>query len=621
MTGNFVRGLGEQLVSGAATGERFTLAPPQGRYAGPAALKPYGRRLFDLGRRLAEELAGPQDVEWAIAGGRLWLLQARPITTMLPYDPRTGIWNDSRGGDYLWSNSNFGEALPGVMTPLTWSVVRIYIDETFQNPLPGDISFMGNIGGRLYANLTLFASFMTALGFSRERMNRESQEFFGDLPPDLEIPIVPVSRLAAVRAFAPYVVKALRRRRRNLRALPAFTATLPAKTTALRQAISATDNPAGLLALWQEQLEPLLRRTYQMMQAGTSRYENAYRPLRRKLAAQVGEQDANLLLSGVSVDGEALASLGPLLGLWQVSRGELSREDYLRRYGHRGVHEFELSWPRPAEEPHWLEMQLASLNGTDVPALLARRSAQKEAAWERFQGRFPREVSRTARQLEAAATAARGREAIRSETVRLLTAARAFAQRAGALSGLGDDVFFLSLEELLALLRGESPDPAQIAVRRAAHDRLSSLPPYPPLIVGRFDPVAWAARPDRRADLYDAHASSVPARANGHLQGLPASAGVVEGVVRRLESAEQGHLLQDGEILVAMTTNVGWTPFFPRAAAVVTDVGAPLSHAAIVARELGIPAVVGAGNATSRLRTGDRVRVDGACGTVELITA
>ena len=66
-------------------------------------------------------------------------------------------------------------------------------------------------------------------------------------------------------------------------------------------------------------------------------------------------------------------------------------------------------------------------------------------------------------------------------------------------------------------------------------------------------------------------------------------------------------------------TNIGWTPLFPRAAAVVTDVGAPLSHAAIVARELGIPAVVGCGDATMRLRTGDRLRVDGSRGTVEVL--
>jgi phosphoenolpyruvate synthase/pyruvate phosphate dikinase len=82
---------------------------------------------------------------------------------------------------------------------------------------------------------------------------------------------------------------------------------------------------------------------------------------------------------------------------------------------------------------------------------------------------------------------------------------------------------------------------------------------------------------------------------------------------------EEGEQLEEGEILVTTQTNVGWTLLFPRAAAIVTDVGAPLSHAAIVARELGIPAVVGCGNATMRLRTGDRVLVDGGRGFVEIL--
>jgi phosphoenolpyruvate synthase/pyruvate phosphate dikinase len=84
------------------------------------------------------------------------------------------------------------------------------------------------------------------------------------------------------------------------------------------------------------------------------------------------------------------------------------------------------------------------------------------------------------------------------------------------------------------------------------------------------------------------------------------------------QQPEDAGLLGDGEILVTTVTNIGWTPIFPRAA-VVTDVGAPLSHAAIVARELGIPAVVGCGNATTRLHSGDRIRVDGDKGTVEIV--
>ena len=94
---------------------------------------------------------------------------------------------------------------------------------------------------------------------------------------------------------------------------------------------------------------------------------------------------------------------------------------------------------------------------------------------------------------------------------------------------------------------------------------------------------------------------------------------MAEGTARVLRTPEDATQLGDGEILVTTVTNIGWTPIFPRAAAVVTDVGAPLSHAAIVARELGIPAVVGCGNATMRLRSGDRVRVDGSNGTVGVL--
>ena len=91
------------------------------------------------------------------------------------------------------------------------------------------------------------------------------------------------------------------------------------------------------------------------------------------------------------------------------------------------------------------------------------------------------------------------------------------------------------------------------------------------------------------------------------------------GLPRVIADPEQGVRLQPGDILVTTVTNVGWTPMFPRAAAVVTDLGAPLSHASIVARELGIPAVVGTGNATMRLHDGDHVRVDGERGAVEVL--
>jgi phosphohistidine swiveling domain-containing protein len=179
----------------------------------------------------------------------------------------------------------------------------------------------------------------------------------------------------------------------------------------------------------------------------------------------------------------------------------------------------------------------------------------------------------------------------------------------------------LSFDEMLDVLSGDDAASAALAsipVRREAHARYSALPPYPAVIRGRFDPFQWAADPNRRSDVFDSHVP-LPTPSSDVITGFAGAAGIVEGTVRCLDSPEEGGQLRPGEILVATTTNIGWTPLFPRAAAIVTDVGAPLSHAAIVARELGVPAVVGCGDATMRLHTGDRVLVNGGQGIIQIL--
>ena len=240
------------------------------------------------------------------------------------------------------------------------------------------------------------------------------------------------------------------------------------------------------------------------------------------------------------------------------------------------------------------------------------------------EGKHPRKEGAVRRRIRESARRGRLREQARSEYVRDRWLVRSFALQAGRLAGLGDEVFYLLLDEVLALLSGDRAALDRMPARREAYRRYKALPPYPPVIRGQFDPFRWAANPERRTDYFDAHAS-LPAVPSGDgarsvIAGSPGSAGRVEGLVRRIDRAGDGDQLQAGEILVTMQTDVAWTLLFPRASAVVTDVGAPLSHAAIVARELGIPAVVGCGDATMRLRTGDRVRVDGGRGTVEILS-
>ena len=187
--------------------------------------------------------------------------------------------------------------------------------------------------------------------------------------------------------------------------------------------------------------------------------------------------------------------------------------------------------------------------------------------------------------------------------------------------GIGGDVFMLTVEELLAALTGGTAAYQYIPTRRDAYRGYRELPVLPGVIVGRFDPFAWAADPLRDPALFVAGggAAAPPAPDEAVVVGHAGAAGRVEGTVRRLDRYAEAGELQPGEVLVTQLTNIGWTPLFPRAAAIVTDLGAPLSHAAIVARELGSPAVVGCGDATVRLHTGDRVAVDGAAGQVSIL--
>jgi len=569
-----------------------------------------------------EELYGePVDVEWALAAGELFVVQARPVTTAASR-PAAGPgdqWNDSLTGDYLWSNGNVGEALPDVMTPATWSFVELIMSRmTFPPSLPGYRGY-GRIGGRVYANVSMSISLEALAGISPRRFAALFGPVLGKLPPIEDIPRPRLPRWKAIRLMVPPAVAMLRRIRASHKRMPQFLAGAPGRCERLHAEIEQATDATVLASLWPQKVQPLLEQACDMLSAAAAAHGTTLLSVPGKLATLVGEADAALLLSGHQSEGTPLASLGPALGLARLDRGEIDRDTFARQYGHRGPHEVELSIPRPAEDPAWIDNQLAALRDTarDIGALLADTEAARAAAWDRLARQDPEKAAAARKLIARWAPVARDREAARSEVVRSIWVARDWVRRAGELTGHGDDLFFLELPETFDLLRGDPAALAEVPARRVTYETYRALPPYPALIRGRFDPVRWAADPNRRSDYYDERAQ--PARPDDTITGFPGAAGVVEGVARILRTPEEAARLGDGEILVTTVTNIGWTPIFPRAAAVVTDVGAPLSHAAIVARELGIPAVVGCGNATMRLHTGDRVRVDGSRGTVEVL--
>ena len=575
--------------------------------------------LAHIGVQIEELYGQPIDIEWALSADRFFIVQARPITTLHHKNQGIDAWNDSLTVDCLWTRGNAGEAVPDVMTPCSWSLLQIVIADMMPTLYIGGYSPIGNIGGRFYMNLSPLMTLAAAAGMNCKRLFEGIGDIFGRVPDDLEIPVLPVSRWTVLRTVLPATLRNRRRIRGNIKKLPAFLATAPTRCEELLTRIQAASSPTDLTTLWQDDLCPYLHECNYMLEAGSKSDGGAFIRVRNTLRKLVGEADTNTLLLATDSGTNQLASLGPLQGLTQLMRGEIDRATFTRQYGHHSPHLFEISYPRPAEDPHWIDQQLAGLREapTDIMTLLARQKEAQEAAWDRFQRRYPRQAAKMGRKIARARTSAHEREATRSEQARVLWSLRAFVLRAGALTGYGEKLFFLSIEEILALLKGDDTALASVPERQAIYAGYCALPSYPVLIRGHFDPFQWAANPQRRSDVFDASGKSAPS--SGAITGFPGAPGTVEGRARVVLTVEEGEQLRAGEILVTTVTNIGWTPLFPRAVAVVTDVGAPLSHAAIVARELGIPAVVGCGNATMRLHTGDWLRVNGELGTVEIL--
>jgi len=619
MIGNYVHGLGEQLVSGEANAYDFKISRLKGKYDGPDELKKYADNLYRYAAKLEKELESPQDIEWAVAKGKLYLLQARPITTLTPGNLDTYEINESLAGDALWVNTNVGEAIPDVVSPLTWSIVRA-LDEA-SSFVPGYYLWSGNIYGRIYSNISHRISAVSALyGTDAKFVMRLIGESFGRIPEEISVPSYPFSRLNTIKFIIPRLVKFGRQTIKTSKELTQFIKDTPDWCVRIAEQVKKIKTKEELLLLWKSEIEPQNTKAWWGLLVGGSKAGIALTPINKKLKEMVGIEDTGTLLSNLRGDSD-LQSLGPVLGISKVIKGKMSKNEYLEQYGHRGPHEFELSIPDPSEDVNWLEKQIEEYkkSDTDVEGLLKKQHAQYEDALKKLKKQFPSKAKWLEKKMKKASKGARIREEARSEFVRVFRVIRTFALKTGELTGIGEDVFLLYIDEVLNLLSGHKSALKYIPARKKNYEKYKSLPPFPSVIRGRFNPLEWVNDPNRRMDYYDATMPVSVASDSETLKGFPGAAGRIEGKVRILNNPEDGDKLEPGEILVATTTNVGWTPLFPRAAAIIADVGAPLSHAAIVARELGIPAVVGCGNASLRLKTGDKVIVDGGQGIVHIL--
>ncbi|MBI1818237.1 MAG: hypothetical protein HYR72_24920 [Deltaproteobacteria bacterium] len=603
------------------------------------------RRLAELGVAIERAFGGPQDIEWAIADGEIFLLQARAVTA--------GLGTDDPADRQVWANTNTGEILPDVLTPMTFSVVSRLVDALLrvvfsrlafhleQNAL------VGLVAGRAYFNMNTIMAALSSVRFLRVDA---VQTFGGDqqLASALaqltrrDLPALNVSGWRMIVRLPSTLVWFLR----HLSARGgSLLAQLRSATAALERHDLTTMGDAALLAHLDHAfddfdtfgegfiyslaglacgapLETICRRwlgdadgaIVSRLLSGVGGLDSAEAGLDLWRLAET----ARALPSQVFAAGASFASVRAALAEGEGGRAFIAQWDaFMAQHGHHTRVEVDVAVPRWREQPDYVLSLLRSYLASEAASPVAthrQRSVDRAVLTRACERRLGPVRGRVFGWLLKRAQGGLAlRENVKSEAVRRIAVARATLLELGArLAARGvvaerDDVLFFDLTELAAVVHGEATfDPRiLVAKRRAEYVENVALTPAP-VIVGRFDPRRHTMRP----------ASAAPTSV---LRGLAVSPGVVTGRARVILRADSEERVLAGEILVAPFTDPGWTPYFLPAAAIVMDLGGALSHGSIVAREYGIPAVVNVGPATQIIRTGDLIEVDGRRGEVRLL--
>jgi phosphohistidine swiveling domain-containing protein len=564
------RGLGERLVSGATAGDEWVVvgesATPR-RQTENAIGPDQARQVAEEARRIAERIGVPQDIEWALdADGALWILQARPMTAL----PPEVSWEPPVPGAFT-RNLRFGEWISTPVTPLFESWLLTAMEEQTH------AFYLREIGQRVPRPYHVVVN-----GWYFYTLN-----------------------WATPGAFA-----------RNLPRMLWHLVRSPRKVAGINPSTVRHSFPI-LERMWRADMQP--------------RYRAAVEDAERQVETLGVTELPGLVNDMAGLAGEYFAWVTALAGAGyklEVHLAQFYRRHLAPNLG--GSHLPLLVGFAPPTDPR--RHAVASLDWWDAPG---PRSGSGSATTESADHARLVETRRGAEEAAFAALASTPRRLrafrrmladaqhlvpLREEQVGELTLAwpvmrRAVLRIGEALASDGaidepDDVFFLTRDEVLSALRGDGSAPRiDVAPRRTTRQEQARL--VPPLFVGRPHPMLM-----KMLDTMTGVVGAAPS-ATAVVSGTPASPGRASGPVRVIRNPEQFNEFEPGEILVAPLTAPAWTPLFTRAAAVVTDVGSVAAHASIIAREYGIPAVVGCGDATARLRTGMRVTVDGTTGNVE----
>ncbi len=639
-------GLGDKLVSGEVDPEKVKLARTHPHL--PADLPPtLATHLGELHARvltLEKALSCPVDVEWCATETALWILQVRPITTV-------------QGDDYLlWSNVNLTENFPNPLAPLAWSVIERFYEEYMRATLRlfgwGDREFTqvqhllksltGIHGGRIYYNLSSWYRLISYFPRGGD-LQRFLNTYIGQGVPinvslDQRAPRLRAQQQSAwgtVR-LASCLLLAFGKTSRRIDELEKD---LAVRRKDWRSRLSDATHPHHALEIVEEIMSTVARQW--QGPCGADLMVMILPSLLGQLLESWGDQGASeellpSLLQGVSVKSDEPSQL-----LWQLSQqlkaagrvaGDFQQlapehqaifNEFIERFGSRCYNDCSLITPTFEEQPALAWSLVSRFEGVSDRFSEEAKAPLREAR-EQTLGRVCSSLSApkaalVRRLVGLSLKAIQNREAGRMQQSFLFGELRQALRRAGTLLEqrgalqAADDVFFCTLNEVDALSRnafaGLTHLPETLSSRK---EELLGLK-------AQFPPSAFLLRAAGTLPQAVPRASDAEAPvSSGVLRGVAVSRGKVSGVARVVRDPAAGDTLEPGQILVASSTDPGWTPLFMLASGLILERGGLLSHGAIVAREMDIPALVGVKDACSRIPNGASLVLDASNGRVEL---
>ena len=664
-----VRGLGDRLVSGEADADTWEVdraGTVRAVHTHPEAALDAAQvaAVAGLVREASRHFGRPQDIEWAFEGaGKLWLLQSRPVTGLeaLP---------EADGAFAIWDNSNIAESYGGVITPLTFSFARRVYEAVYRQfcrllGVPAakidanDGTFrrmLGLVRGRVYYNLLNWYRVLALLpGY---QVNRTFME--GMMGVKESLPAEAAAELAREHDPAPTRLARLDDALALVRAVCGLVWNawrLPQRTAAFYTRLDdALREPALPLDTWRTDelaayyltLERRLLTRWDAPLVNDFFAMIAFGSLRRLAVQWYGDGNlTNTLLA----DTGGIVSVEPVRLLREMARiaartpplaatlrdapvpairaalaghRELAEkcDAYLARFGDRCLEELKLETPTLHDEPLGLYRavgRLAAMPSTSDPQpapVFAGEPALPGPRWRRLVFHW---------MLGLARARVRGRENMRFERTRVFgRTRRIFVELGRRLHAAGQlaearDVFYLTVDEILGFVDGTA---ASTDLRALAAARQTEFAAYrrEPAPADRFTTRGAVHLGNPFTTVAPAGVAVAPDECAEERRGLACCAGVVRGAARVVLDPRTAEILP-GEILVARRTDPGWVLLFPAAAGLVVEHGSLLSHSAIVARELKLPAVVSVPGVTAWLRTGDLIELDGGTGCVRRLAS